>query len=207
MDYGSFTPNLVCNLPCRSCSANKSLCLTCYSWQTLNLLYDNSCISACPNSTYQSILNGFNVCLQCDAKCSICTASSTNCSSCVSPNYYLNLGCYQSCPNSTYPTTDSITSALICANCMQNCAVCSSLISCTLCASPYVLFANSCYSSCPAMTYNALGICVNCFSTCTICDSNNGTCYSCISSYYLYNGVCWSSCPSGVYQQNSNFTC
>ncbi len=34
-DYAKYQPQLICTLPCRSCSsANSSICLTCYTWKT-----------------------------------------------------------------------------------------------------------------------------------------------------------------------------
>lgn len=48
MDYGSYLPAAICNMPCRSCSAtNVSNCLTCYLWSSENKLRNGTCVSNC----------------------------------------------------------------------------------------------------------------------------------------------------------------
>lgn len=52
MDYGDYSPQLVCPSPCRSCLNGSSICLTCYSWSSQTVLYNNTCITSCPFGLY-----------------------------------------------------------------------------------------------------------------------------------------------------------
>jgi len=85
-----------CNSNCDSCSSS-SICSTCstgYGW------LNGTCYGTCPNRYY--LINSTN-CSICDAKCLICSGSSTACSSCTLSGadigYLLNTTCLASCPN------------------------------------------------------------------------------------------------------------
>jgi hypothetical protein len=92
MDYGQYVPQAVCNAPCRSCSnQNMSLCLTCYSWSSLTILNNNTCVSTCSSGYYQAIGSGnISICSACSPFCINCNGAANNCSTCLSTAYYFN---------------------------------------------------------------------------------------------------------------------
>jgi hypothetical protein len=196
-------PQAVCILPCRSCSAiNSIVCLSCYSWSSQTILYNNTCITSCQIGFYETTgSGGITTCAICSIHCTNCNGASSNCTSCQNDTYYYNFGCYQACPLATY------TSASYCVACPQpNCSLCNAT-TCSSCLSGFSLFNGSCLSVCLSNYYSYVGNCVTCASTCMVCSPVNGSCSSCMSPYLLYGVSCVSSCPSGVYQKLNNGIC
>lgn len=116
-----------------------------------------------------------------------------------------------SCPSLiTYPNIVNRT----CDSCPQNCTNCvgnSTLVTCTVCNSGYVLDSTACYLTCvTAGTFAVNGICQGCYSTCKTCSTIYTNCTSCYSNTtvpYLYNFNCISICPNGFYADNSSLSC
>lgn len=196
MDFGQFTPQLVCNSPCRSCSTNTSVCLTCYSWSSKTILDNGTCIGTCPVGLFSTANSaGILTCSTCGSYCAVCSGAANNCTTCLNGSFYYNFGCYPACPLGTFTVT------YYCSDCLQpNCSICNAT-TCTKCFSSYSFFNGSCLSVCLDRYYSLGGECVACASTCLTCSPYNGTCLNCSSPYLLYGGSCFSSCPSGVFQR------
>lgn len=52
----------------------------------------------------------------------------------------------------------------------------------------YLLYEGTCYSVCPAETYEDGAQCSACQRLCYRCDSI--TCFECVPGYYIYDGSC-----------------
>ena len=116
----------LCPVNCLLCSiSNLSVCIQCPTYQ---FLYNNTCLSDCPNKTYPLILSSSanksqiqnNICLDCvDPHCQTC-GSETSCLTCQPP-YILNQNkCDINCPIGAY--YNSILTG--CNNCNYNCSSC-----------------------------------------------------------------------------------
>ena len=90
---------------CISCPIN---CLDCFNFYNCTecspnmILYNNSCVSLCPSSTFYNLtLDQCSVCnITYGSMCSQCTAS--GCVKCATPNYRYNKTCVSACPTGTY---------------------------------------------------------------------------------------------------------
>lgn len=125
-----------CTAPCQTCSVTTSNCTSCSSGH----LYQNTCVTNCPASTY---LFNFQ-CQNCQSGCSACT-SATDCQSCFSGQYLYNNGCVTTCPSSAAVIVNSKCTECSAAHCMS----CNSGDYCLVCSSPYALYLGSCLSECP----------------------------------------------------------
>lgn len=77
-----------CTMPCRTCdSINSSNCLSCYSSSQSNysLLYQNQCMSKCPDGSYEL---SSSACAACQDYCGSCAFLSYNCTACNSSGLY-----------------------------------------------------------------------------------------------------------------------
>lgn len=113
-------------LTCQKCI---NLCLTCTSTNncqkcvTPYFLYNNQCVTSCPEQTYSVMNTGGYQCKNCGYNCSVCT-DNTTCSTCISESFLLNGVCYQACPSGYYGRSVDYT----CQPCsLGNCANCTVL--------------------------------------------------------------------------------
>lgn len=104
-------------------------------------------------------------------------------------------------------------------DCSSNCLTCSTASLCSSCSAPYVVYNNSCATSCPSTHYNMSNICygshipliqyneaclmaaclsIECDANCTLCMDNIG-CVSCFSPLVLNGTSCLESCASTTY--------
>lgn len=194
-----------CTMPCRTCSTNTSVCLSCYSNTAItSFVYyysiSSSCLSSCPSGTYTSTLQ----CLDCNTLCQTCTVASTNCTSCVANSTYPYLfvssqtgTCRSQCPIYFYP--DTSLNPVQCAQCIIPCSTCTSVSQCTSCTSGYYFYNNSCGTSCPSGLYipnNSTNNCDPCSTQCSTCSGTVNNCIGCSGTAALYNGSCVSACPA-----------
>ena len=131
---------------CALCPTNCILCTkqTCNLCSLNYILYLNSCIAYCPNSTYKFLMTTTNnnyTCLTCtDTSCQICT-SATTCIYCFNTSNLIlyNGQCINSCPAGYISVINNITSMTtgVTYNLQANvCQLCFLLIDhCTTCQS------------------------------------------------------------------------
>lgn len=124
---------ILCQLPCKSCTSNISVCLSCYNNTSIsanNLYYslNNSCLSSCPTGFYASL---DLICIACSSICLTCVSTTSNCASCNSTSPYpaLNISngvgtCLSACPTYYYLTT--MTNPSQCTICVSPCSTCTS---------------------------------------------------------------------------------
>ncbi|KAL4431669.1 hypothetical protein ABPG74_017298 [Tetrahymena malaccensis] len=197
-------------------------------------------------------------CLACGANCNQCS-SQTTCTTCAS-GYFLFIDgtCQNPCPatfvenntnqqctcrsnstlqNKTCPcNTGYLDVGGNCQACGANCNQCSSLTTCTTCASGYFLFIDgTCQNPCPATFIqnntnqqctcrsnstllnktcpcnsgylDVGGNCLACGANCNQCSSQT-TCTTCASGYFLFiDGTCQNPCPATFVQNNTNKQC
>lgn len=104
------------------------------------------------------------------------------------------------CPAGTYP----VGSAMVCSNCLTQCATCTSLAVCLSCVVPYYLYNSECITNCPLGYYAQPLLCTACQTPCLTCTSPT-ICQSCLSLSY-FNSTCYSTCPQGYYSSVSSAT-
>lgn len=192
-------PTFNCTVPnCQYCSVlNTSQCAQC---APNYYIYNFTCITQCPSSTYA--LNG--QCTNCSSSCLICNA--LGCITCSSSTYLYQGVCINVCPTGTYVNG---------GNCQVDPCIQYSPTSndCLLCAAPYLLLNQSypsnqtfyqiiCTISCPSGSVQTGYSCVPCPFNCLSCSSPN-TCTICGNGSYLYQGACQFSCPIGSYILNN----
>ncbi len=124
-------PQLLCNAPCKTCSAtDKNHCFSCFSTGK-TLLEGTTCVTTC---SVGKSPHGGNVCLDCGATCKTCsTTNRFECLTCDQTGifkYFHSTGklCYQTCPATT------ILQGFDCIDCVSPCATCTGTTStCTTC--------------------------------------------------------------------------
>lgn len=208
-----------CNLPCKTCSTNKSICLSCY--QTTNVTTSvyyhassSNCYTICPATTYNDI--NFLQCTLCNSNCLHCLNSATFCTRCF-PNTtypYLQISnstqiCVSGCQAGFFPnpSIDPIT----CTVCKPPCATCSTEDICLSCVSGYYYLGNTtCTTLCtPEVTIanNITNKCDPCDPICLKCTGSISSCTACNSPLVFYNGSCQTGCPVGGKLAPSNGVC
>lgn len=191
-----------CTLPCRTCTATLTSCLSCYTSSTLQTAVSNrkyltqsTCATACNTSSFS---DSNSICYSCSSGCKTCSVSARNCTSCpTNLPYMLDTVCYSGCPYGYY----SDSSLGVCSQCINNCKACTTDVICLSCQTGFYLNGTSCISNCPTRTYLENNVCINCSSNCGTCDSTG--CLTCDSGYLLYSSVCYLACPPGVYVSGS----
>ncbi len=197
-----------CILPCKTCTSNKSACLSCYNnpdISSLNLYFptNSQCLNLCPTGYYETTSL---TCLSCATTCLTCSILSTNCTSCntSSANPALNLTnsigtCLSACP--IYYYLSSIATPPQCVPCDQvtyHCSICTAINLCSTCIANYFLYNNTCSNSCPLNTTianNGTWTCDPCSSQCATCMGTLSNCTTCSATSAKYNGQCLSTCP------------
>ena len=178
-------------------------CLTNY------YLFNNTCISTCPNQYYGNVTS--LICVSCISPCYTCS-NNTFCLSC-SINFLYNGTCVNSgnCPTSYFADINTLS----CLACSSNCLTCQYIaIYCTSCkqnSSATLLQNSTCVASCSststyAGTFGGIAACVLCLSPCQTC-SNATYCLSCVSGYMLSGGSCSTSCTAGYFFNSSLVDC
>ena len=149
--------SLTCQVPCKSCTSNASVCLGCYNNTAISLsnLYfasNNSCLTSCPIGFYSNVNL---VCVACSTTCLTCAASPSNCTSCNLTSTFpaLNITsftgvCLSACPTFYYLSTSLSPSQ--CTSCVPPCLSCSALNTCVSCTPGNYLSNQSCLTSCPS---------------------------------------------------------
>lgn len=143
----------------RTCDACDSNCLTCsvftYNCTSCNntaelYLEGNVCVAACSS---QKFLKD-NICTQCESPCRICHNSTTTCSSCFPsstlPLWY-DFKCISTSECAIAHFVNSVNGS--CDACPIQCQQCLSLTNCSACSSGFYLYANTCITTCPNITY------------------------------------------------------
>ncbi|KAL4470308.1 hypothetical protein ABPG74_011919 [Tetrahymena malaccensis] len=203
-----------CNANCRTCKDkdNLSVCTSCNAGQ---FLYNNTCVSKCPDQTYSDTNN---VCQPCNPICATCVTASSQCTSCNSPLTLSGTSCqcssgfYNSQTNKCVQCTphevpDNANQK--CVTCDANCLSCQdikNLSICTSCSAPQSLYLQKCQNPCPVGYYSDQNqICQLCSTNCKTCKNNSSTCTSCPdTTFTLSNDKC--VCQNSVYDSINN-TC
>jgi hypothetical protein len=202
IDRGSYTPQYACPLPCRSCDSTAPFaCLSCYGWKTQSVLFNSSCLSACPSAYF----NSSGTCASCSAHCQSCTSGS-GCSACTGGMVLWGGSCLSACPSQTYLETASGS----CQACAAPCAGCSlGATNCTSCLSSFggvawYYLSSACYSTCPASYYSSSlnNSCLPCNSSCATCSASQ--CLTCPGGFLLFGSSCFSTCPAASYPADSS---
>jgi proprotein convertase subtilisin/kexin type 5 len=169
---------------CMSCSATSAT--WCEQCVTGFKRWNGSCLTACPQGTYNREGN----CLACSANCTYC--GTEGCRYCQTGNYLYQGYCYTVCPTGTKIEGGQCVS--------DPCQQYSNAGGCLSCANPYLLnpASQSCVLSCPGGTVGSSGQCVNCSFNCLSCVTPS-SCAACNSSTNLYKGQCYFTCPIGTF--------
>lgn len=197
---------LQCQNPCLSCFVLVTNCTSCNTSTTTPYLFNNICLSACPQYYYNTS-NGY--CYSCAAlgiRCSNCINSTTCSTNCDIGAVYLNGNCLATTPDG-YVNISGIAQP-----CTNNCSTCSIIQSnCTSCLMSLFLYINLCVSNCPTGFIAINLICVSCKSPCFTCITTITNCLSCdpsiVPAVYLSGVQCTSTCPSTTYKNSFNNTC
>jgi hypothetical protein len=144
-------PNYACTFPCKTCTATKTACLSCFSnvaSVTQKYLNGTSCLAACPAGFYSD--SNFQ-CQACPSACLTCSDSSTclTCNTSSTTSVFYNNFCYSSCPDGTFNSTGQ------CLNCdTTQCKTCNvtstNCTSCNTASTIPFLSGNKCVTRCDA---------------------------------------------------------
>lgn len=141
---------------CKTCAYKASFCQQCI---TGYYLYNNTCLSTCPDGYYGNI----NRCDRCINPCRTCR-NMTYCLTCISNflNSTTGLCVGQSqCADGFYADMNS----LQCQPCVSPCLRCTVRADlCSKCTSPLLLHLGTCVSTCPDYYYASVtvGRCLSC---------------------------------------------
>ncbi|KAL4504946.1 hypothetical protein ABPG73_021793, partial [Tetrahymena malaccensis] len=163
-------------------------------------LFQNKCLSKCPDGYYQSSAD--NSCVQCNKSCSTCSSIS-QCSSCITPFIFFNNQCLSQCPQGYYFSLISNQ----CKSCSKSCQSCSGPeeSQCITCVPGTYLQGTTCLSTCQEGYYQDNTLCSKCSSTCQTCiGPNQDQCLTCQDNLQLFHSQCLNECPSGTYQGKDN---
>ena len=199
----------ICNNSCLTCAgpSNKE-CLSCYTPEENSehaYLYNDECLSNCPDGTYKSLQpEGYYKCLPCYVNCKTCTKTGTsinmNCDSCEAKDIFYSKNCYKEYDSNTKSFYKPESSEL---------SSCRELINFYIKENTY-----ECVSSIPSTGYflsnTVTGIFSPCHEDCKTCSKNytedNTNCDICFNQELNYlDGNCIETCPDGYYSyENSN---
>lgn len=156
-----------CDAKCQNCTQSADKCTVC-PWGYY--LFNNSCISVCPNMYYPNPDPTNYTCVPCVAPCIQCFSQNA-CTVCTA-GFYLtpNGSCVSNCSSFSNTSVGYFlnTNTSRCEQCQQNCLNCTSLTNCTSCKLPNHIYAANCVPDCPLSTY--LDTASN---TCKPCTQNN----------------------------------
>ena len=162
---------------CASCDNDQGVCDECSGTVAL---YNNTCNPNCPNDTFESVVNGVKVCVDCPENCLTCE-SLEECTSCTATTVLNGSLCETSCDEHETPVDG------VCTDCSNNCDVCHQVPNttstiCDACISPSVLHNGTCHDNCPEKMFSDHGVCNNCSPNCQHCLSLS-VCDVCIDEY------------------------
>lgn len=158
-----------CSSQCLTCSNSSTNCISCPSPL---ILHSQSCLTQCPDSTF----NLAGSCVNCPPSCLKCSDQST-CTICISGAVLYNGECRSGCPQGYFASalTTSEDLSYVCTPCSSNCKTCNgdSEYDCLTCSQNYYFYEGMCLSSCPAGFYpnHITRSCELCPSACTLCSS------------------------------------
>jgi len=199
-----------CHETCATCTDKGSN--NCTSCSAPLFLYDNTCISICPDTFYGDPTT--RTCETCtNPYCQKCPNGINKCEQCI-PNqgHYLHMSdCITDCPVIKYFTNYTNFS---CDACHSTCYTCTGKSSseCTSCISPRYLYNNKCQTSCPDKFHPDVidRACIPCLDpNCKTCDADQNICEACLASSnkYLFQGVCIPTCHVGYFHNYTARTC
>ncbi|EAR98211.2 surface protein with EGF domain and furin-like repeat protein, putative (macronuclear) [Tetrahymena thermophila SB210] len=184
---------------CNKCNIDPTKCQQCVSNY---VLYQDTCLSSCPDGNYK---DQNNICQTCLQNCSQCDSNVT-CKKCKN-NFYLyqNNQCMATCPDGYYSDSNNI-----CQSCQQNCIQCNNSGICSKCQDSFYLYQNQqCLKNCPNNYFQqeASKTCEQCMKNCYQCNSSN-SCAQCMQNFYLFNdNQCLSDCPQQYYKDSQKNIC
>ncbi|KAL4449624.1 hypothetical protein ABPG74_007447 [Tetrahymena malaccensis] len=184
---------------CDKCSLDPKKCQQCAS---NFVLYQDTCMSSCPDGSYK---DSNNICQSCQQNCSQCD-SSIICKQCKDGFYlYQNQQCLANCPDGYYNDSNNN-----CKQCQSNCIQCNSTGICSKCQDGFYSYLNQqCLKNCPNNYYpeEQSKTCQKCIINCDKCSSSN-QCNQCVQNFYLINdSQCLSDCPQQYYKDSSKNIC
>ena len=120
-----------CDTSCLTCQNQTTFCLSCSS----TFLYNNTCVTTCPDGFYG---DGYNACVSCALSCLTCSGGTAlDCTSCGLDNgtqMYLSGGaCSSTCLTNYLNDTTGNTPAFQCDVCDVACTLCSAINSSASC--------------------------------------------------------------------------
>ncbi|KAI5651344.1 subtilase family domain-containing protein [Phthorimaea operculella] len=185
-----------CAEHCDTCSEKADMCSSCaHSY----VLYNGSCLAACPPGTYQKDDFG---CMPCHETCESCNGPSENaCVSCRIGDYAIKGRCVSQCPKGYYADAQRRE----CLACPIGCSICTSTV-CSVCQEKWILTkGGNCLpdgnDKCDTNEHYERGRCKKCHSTCEKCSGpNEWDCLSCSSPLLLQGSRCVAECGQGYYQ-------
>ena len=212
--YSSAITNtcLACLAKCLTCT-NGTDCTACVNSQYSTPTCTDSS-SICQSNQY--LVSG-TTCANCSSTCSSCFGPADyQCLRCAGSLVMMDGACLPACISGFYSFTNAVSAQVECAPCnaaIPNCLICSSVLVCVQCISPYLLSPDStqCVQSCSSLNNatNAYSVsltnslqCAPCSSGCTLCVLQS--CTSCVFGLVLSNGQCSSNCPTSTYRANNN---
>nr|XP_049702318.1 furin-like protease 2 [Helicoverpa armigera] len=185
-----------CAEHCDTCSEKADMCSSCAHNY---VLYNGSCLAACPPGTHQKDDFG---CMPCHETCESCHGPSENaCVSCRIGDYAFKNRCVPKCPPGYYADAQRRE----CLPCPIGCSICTCAV-CSVCQEKWSLTkSGTCLPNgndkCDTSEYYEGGRCKNCHSTCEKCSgSNEWDCLSCSSPLLLQGSRCVAECGQGSYQ-------
>lgn len=199
-----------CDSKCATCKTSSDMCTSCNKDSSLSYLYNNNCLTECPNGT----INTDKICFDCDPSCKTCEGTVNSCTSCNSPLLLYKSKCIQrdECSSDMNRYKDTINNK--CLDCVEGCKICgTSSTQCYECQEGYVLKNDKCYqkmTSCEEGYFlTSDNLCEPCDSTkCKSCVSTATTCTSCVGSLLLQSNTCVSTCSAGYFpNENRCFNC
>ena len=97
-----------CDPNCEDCVSSSTTCTRCPDSDTgSGFLYGTTCVSTCPDGTYEGYQAGLPACLTCQFPCATCSQVATFCNTCVPGNVLYQQQCFGSCPVGTAATDNS----------------------------------------------------------------------------------------------------
>ena len=214
-----------CSNDCVTCADGlyPNRCLTCMGTAKI---YNNRCISQCPNNTLTFSAQGSvrscletcpvgyysreNNCELCSSSCKDCMGTSVNCSSCLENHFLqatqisvgISYQCWKSCDEGYFPDASSFCRKCTDANCLQ-CYIGGEY--CKICKSTHKLEMGKCVKSCSRGLYLNENACTHGCpevhygdKATRQCERCQGNCRTCSNATYC------TSCNDGFYAMSGS---
>ena len=86
--YSNLTVNFYCEYPCATCpQGSPSICESCYATSVDRFLYEEQCLSDCPEGMVET---EDLTCIDCESPCKTCDGSPNSCVTCIDGYYIVN---------------------------------------------------------------------------------------------------------------------